>query len=374
MEITFLLGSGISIPSKVSGVDQVTEKLLTGKWAIQNNKYIEVDDEDHRNDPRILSIQKLLLHIQERYSSDHHCLNYEELFYVAVSFKNYDLHPHENFIYKTEFNYFEEFFNRELKPDKWYDFEMVLNEIFKFFQSSISYLLQEHKEIKGFGLFEEIQEDPEVEICNLFTLNHDVILEKYFDEKGFDYNSGFNEKNGDVSLFNFDSLESNEGDFRLIKLHGSINWFSFSQEPGRIKQTRYGIPEAEKELHELKNSEGENYEPLFDYPHFLSGTRNKIIDYNNSTFFELRNYFFRKLEQSNNLIASGYGWRDEGIDQVIYNWLNKNKNNRIHFLYNNLKDDTGFRTLEFYKSRDQIVDYQVYLQSTEWTNIKQNLS
>lgn len=371
MEINLLMGSGISVPSKVNGVDQITNKLLKGKWTIQNNKYIEVEEEEYRNDPRIVSIQKLLLHIRERYSNDNHRLNYEELFYVIDSLKNYDLWPHDNFIYKTEFNYFEKYFNTVLKPDKFYDFEMALNDIFKFFQSAISYLLQQHDEIKGLELFDEIQEDPDVEVCNIFTLNHDVVLENYFDEKKFEFNTGFNDKDGDVYLFNFDSFKSKKSNFRIIKLHGSINWFSFPQEPGRYKQTRYGI--TDKELHKLTNDEGTRYKPLFDHPHFLSGTHNKIIDYSNSTFFELRNFFFCKLEQLDQLIVSGYGWRDQGIDQVIYNWLKKSKNNRLHFLYENMKDETDFRDYDFYETRDQILDYEVYLQNAEWGNIKKNL-
>jgi hypothetical protein len=371
MEINLLVGSGISIPSKVFDVKQITEKLLTGKWAIQNNKYVEIKDEVHRNDPKILSLQKLLRYIQEEYSNDSNLLNYEELFYVIDCLNKFNSFPEENFIYKNEYDHFKNHFNLTLKPYELYDFTRVFNDIFKYFQSTISHLLEKYGVIKGLKLFDEIYEANEISTCNIFTLNHDLLLEKYFTDKNYEYNTGFNEIDGDVNLFNFKSLKSGKPDFRIIKLHGSINWYSFPQEFGPYKQTKYGI--ATDDLNKLKNKDGEKYEPQFDFPHFLSGTHNKIIDYSNSTFFELRNYFFSKHEEIDNTIVSGYGWRDEGINKVFYNWLNTCKSNKLHLLYNNLKNETGFRDFEFYKLRDQVIDYGVYLEDTKWKDIRKNM-
>lgn len=371
MEINILVGSGISFPSKVFNVDQLTDKLLSGNWSLQQNKYVEIEDEGYKNDPRIISLQKLLQHILERYSTYSHKLNYEEIFYVIDCLKNYDYWPQENFIYKNEYEHFKSHFNSFLKPDKWYDFGMVFNDIFKYFQSTLSHLLEKHKTIEGLSLFDEIYKAKEISTCNIFTLNHDILLEKYFDKNKYEYNNGFNEKDGDVYLFDFEILKSGKPDFRIIKLHGSIDWYSFPQRSGSYKQSRYGI--SKDDLNTLKNKEGKAYEPLFDFPHFLSGTHNKIIDYSNSTFFELRNYFFSKHEEISNTIVSGYGWRDEGINKVFYNWLNNSKTNKLHLLYNDVRNETGFRDYDFYESRNQIIDYGFFLEKANWEQIKENI-
>ena len=80
-----------------------------------------------------------------------------------------------------------------------------------------------------------------------------------------------------------------------------------------------------------------------DYPHFKSdydtiatssntillGKESKLYSYNYGIFIDLLMLFYLKLQKSNTLIISGFGFGDYGINLRIIDWMMKNQSNNI---------------------------------------------
>ncbi len=71
----------------------------------------------------------------------------------------------------------------------------------------------------GLELLSEAARD--FDSVDIFTLNHDTLLERDFRTQGITFSDGFGGEDGDARYFN-NIWE--EGSVRMLKLHGSINW------------------------------------------------------------------------------------------------------------------------------------------------------
>ena len=85
--------------------------------------------------------------------------------------------------------------------------------------------------------------------CSIYTTNYDKIIETYFlDEKEL---IDFWEKKKGLEFLNIDIMDTDRGYYKLIKLHGSIDWFQRSD--GKIVELesykkKYGGKEIENEM------------------------------------------------------------------------------------------------------------------------------
>ncbi len=70
-------------------------------------------------------------------------------------------------------------------------------------------------------------QDAEISSLDLFTLNHDIVIERYLEECGIEYTDGFEPPVNGVRYWSRKVLERPCYNVRLLKLHGSVNWFLF---------------------------------------------------------------------------------------------------------------------------------------------------
>ena len=111
-KVSFLFGSGISIPAGMPCVKQITEKVLSGTDIRRNNDsrydfgpplyaHAGIPDEDVPRDeyvPRVVAyLKRLSVETKEYYSFDsEYIVNYEDLYYVAAQIYDREWGAHDN--------------------------------------------------------------------------------------------------------------------------------------------------------------------------------------------------------------------------------------------------------------------------------------
>jgi hypothetical protein len=80
-----------------------------------------------------------------------------------------------------------------------------------------------------------------IDELDIFTLNHDLLIEAQCKANGIAFEDGFAYRRGELRAFS-SWPENARKKVRLFKLHGSVNWFlyDFPDFPGRARQ--YAIP------------------------------------------------------------------------------------------------------------------------------------
>lgn len=164
-----------------------------------------------------------------------------------------------------------------------------------------------------------------VQDVDLFTLNHDLVLEAALRRVGVAFSDGFEREYGDLRVWT-DRFNSPT---RLFKLHGSINWWG------------YRLPDEEwRGYITARVINGDPYHAcgpnatLLEIPHgmrpvFLAGTFDKIFGYEGWIFPDQHHRFQAALRTSNRLVVIGYGFGDQAINSRLIGWLTRSNDNRI---------------------------------------------
>lgn len=195
------------------------------------------------------------------------------------------------------------------------------------------------------SFFNFLREHLKTKIINVHTLNHDLFFDhmaskhsslwqhfsdgfteygsQYYGEVSFDFKSPnyVVHKTYKVRLKFYNGVYKNN--LRLFKLHGSVDYtklnFINSNKEVRIKRD-YGIREF---YYETFNSENQtyNYDIPFveNEPDYLTGTTEKIRQYNYPFYENLFTHFKNNLKSSSNLLIIGYGFQDRVINEYIEN-------------------------------------------------------
>lgn len=197
-------------------------------------------------------------------------------------------------------------------------------------------------------------------ICNLhghgfqdfsiFTLNHDLLIERYLNQNSIRFIDGFGELNKEIHWYKPSTYEQNIKAIRIYKLHGSINWHLLRLSSGR---DQYAILSENASVDRPRDSNGILYFNPLGRPKFLSGI-NKGILYTTGIYADMHYYFHKILKTNHTIIMSGYGWRDKGINLKLKDWLNDNEKNKIFMFYENVEDIEPY--MKFYSiNHNQLV-------------------
>lgn len=165
----------------------------------------------------------------------------------------------------------------------------------------------------------------ELREVDLFTLNHDLVLEAALRDAGVLFSDGFEREYGDLRVWS-DRFSSPT---RLFKLHGSIDWWG------------YRLPDDDwRSYITARVMSGDPYHAqgpnatLLEIPHdmrpvFLAGTFDKIFGCEGWIFPDQHHRFQAALRASNRLVVIGYGFRDQAINSRLIGWLGRSRDNRI---------------------------------------------
>lgn len=227
------------------------------------------------------------------------------------------------------------------------------------------------KNIVGLDLILELGTAPYIDELNIVTLNHDTLVERLLDENGIRFIDGFGKRDGDVRWYDESVYDESQARAIILKLHGSVNWYSFSVN-GRLRPAIF----LGTDVTNAKDGKAVQLKPQFRRPSFLSGI-SKAVSYQRGIYADTHFRFHQLLRQCHQMVMSGYGWRDTAINFQIDTWLDQNRNNKI-ILLDDSKEPLADRSLimatgyDFWTRSGQLVHIPKWLSNTSLSDIEPN--
>jgi hypothetical protein len=349
--VSFLLGSGFSAADGVPLISDINRQLLEIK---EDDIYIHSDMtamllKGQTKPPFRINWkdEKFFVEFLSFYSNkvigNPADFNYEILFDYLTAFSRFGNHKGEIHDF-----FFCEYFRKNVLKHSAFVVDDV-NLLYRFeiyFTNIVSNFLQVARYYEDIGLGNYppydsfanfIRDLLKSNLVKVHTLNHDLLFE-HLASKLTDlwqhFTDGFDENNspyyGEVStterihktyrvrLKKF--TDKFEKPLALYKLHGSIDTYIAditSSDHVRIKKD-YGVSTILQEVFD-NNTKQYSYTSILqkNYPDFLSGTTAKISQYNIPYYQNLLKRFEENLENSKLLFVIGYGFKDEGINNIL---------------------------------------------------------
>jgi hypothetical protein len=344
-QAAFFFGSGISYKSKAASVTRITEDLLHGKWEWHTmGRFVraaQCDDKAER-------VQTFLTRLSDEMKSVHSAAgwtpHYEELFSAVLQIQQ---HLRDEIV------------------------NPIVAPFIRDFAPRIADILAAHSAIGGRDVFTSLTENT-INLANcvvyellseaqvpvemsaisevaaltdrvdIFTLNHDLLVERELERTKTKYSDGFDRQNKDLREFNSGWPNA---PVRIYKLHGSINWFR-AELPGYVQYVVPLIPDVDH----LRTANG-FLVTLFDngLPYFLSGTNVKEQSYGTYLIGDLFSRLREVLNGHNTLIVSGYGWLDREVNHRLGQWLGDRAETKLVILHG--RDPDELRNKPFWRMR-----------------------
>lgn len=372
MNVNFLVGSGISRDILNTDVNKITSSLESDFWISRNNLYYKADSADDEADivknykSAIQIVKNELVNSTELREED---INYEHIFYIFDQVKNMRESAKTNHLAHKHITEISEKCSSYSLNEFGEDIEFIdfSNRILTYIDSVVfSHLVCDNEVDSLIPIFDQFKERSIKSY--IFSLNHDLLIEKYFHNRGISFNDFFESGEQPLRKFSISSVGEIESfDFGLFKLHGSINW---------VRSTRrffdyYTIDNFTNNL--LLNfpflSNGISTVKLT--PEFLTGHTNKSIDYFHGVYSFLVTKFIELLNGTDVLIISGFGWQDYVIRGIVIEWLDYDRSRKMILCYENDADPRNF--LGLIMDHPQIVNTGKWLSDINFKDIKEHL-
>lgn len=373
--IAFLFGAGISIPSKMPSTDFITQKIFSGQGVVRGAAEDYFFDDPSKYDydpyqqyiPRITTFLKSLSReLEEYYNDSNATINYEDIYYL-VDFIRKNLYGVEkNPAFKYLLKNFEKVFNDLSTPidpliNSTVTIEILLNEVIRYLEYSVIILLSKQPEnYDGVSFFKDLLSDTEYSNINLYTLNHDLMIENFFQSLGSEYCDGFeSEENG--YRFWKRSLFNNSNRINFYKIHGSVDWYYY--DPDSWVDRRVCKCSAKVLWRDPRK------------PILLIGTYNKLAKYIESIYLDLFCLFHQTLYLNDTVIIIGYSFGDKAINEKLFDWVLQDKNKMIIIDPNvdDLKDKIWPVLFNEWDKKEKIIPIKEYSEFISWSKIKEYL-
>lgn len=169
---------------------------------------------------------------------------------------------------------------------------------------------------------------------DIFTLNHDLLLELLLEFNQIEFTKGFSMINSNIQ-YEGEPLLTFQNDFknikiRLHKLHGSVDCYQFehcTQNGSFLKRTgegTYYLPGGYRARHVSVRIDINTGEIIQDFnadavPKFITGTNKLDLIESDYMYSQLYKNFFTSIEKAHNLLISGYSFRDKHINKALEN-------------------------------------------------------
>src|SRR6266536_3142341 len=228
MKLLLFLGSGVSYPSGLPSVNELTQSLLNDQWIQHTDGCFYPAGVGPRglNDPaHILQdfLALLMPHADRSHAMTGRKANYEDLYFLAEQVAedvrgwadNPAIHP---FISELKRQ------TTQLTNTLHESLGKIANMACEFIRCVVYNRLAKTGDVRGLNLIESLARADSIEKLAIVTVNHDLLIERLLEEKGVGFVDGFGEPVGDVRYFE-PSAFGLQTKVRLLKLHGSINWY-----------------------------------------------------------------------------------------------------------------------------------------------------
>ncbi len=347
--IAFLLGSGISRPAGLLTIDEITAKILSGKgitkhpnkpWVV-SEKIVGEGTAPSGDVWRVTTFLKRLKAEVDLYYlyRPEHTTNYEDLYHLAVQllddvtgrFHNPALREFRRKII-SDIRVLIRHDNEDQRPQESRDLTNLSDlsfEAMDYIAAVVRSSLRRKPTSTSHLKFIECA-CQEVGKADVFTVNHDTVLEDSLRDTVQIYD-GFDTAKDDFGLrrWNCSVFDHVERGVCLIKLHGSLDWFHWTDES--LDGVGITAEFLASGLPLCVNVSGRRLSKNVcdDQPVILIGTVNKMVEYLRSLFLELHFQFHRRLIQTNLMVVSGYGFGDDGVNMRIREWMHSSKDRRM---------------------------------------------
>lgn len=166
----------------------------------------------------------------------------------------------------------------------------------------------------------------------IVTFNHDLLVERVLEDAGVPYSRGFDVSDGEVFRFSQSNLIGGASSVavRLIKLHGSIDWFLASGPDNH--GSPFPVAKRSANLGTAHDAEGKPLTLWTSVPIFLTGY-GKEMQYGAALYGDMHAAFLTSLYQTHTVITSGFGWNDRGVTDHIITWLKGDESRRVIYLH-----------------------------------------
>ncbi len=212
-------------------------------------------------------------------------------------------------------------------------------------------------------------------VLNLFTLNHDTVLERYLDESGLEYTDGIESTEDGYIYWAPKVFEHSGHKVRLFKLHGSVDWHRYPRNAATGRNDPVGKA-LDGRFWLIKDPTGELQFRDYGRSLLLVGTFNKIREYTNRIFADLFCEFRRALRETDLLIVCGYSFGDQGINMQVVEWADSADNAVMVVIHRNPEDlKKGSRGEIYFKwdpwfARKKLVIVEKWIEDTSWQDIQ----
>lgn len=337
MKLIVFLGAGVSVPSGLPKVDQLTEMIFHAPYHQDLDRNFvsgrNLDAVSRKTDqtPIVRAFLRCLRSFDER-----GCKNavyrgtptYEDLFSLCEAIRLWHLGLADNSIL-TSFVESVERAARQILEGKSRKARMkqlgsLAMEARRFLEAVVVRALESHS-ITGLELILELAKSPAIEHLSIVTLNHDTLVEQYLGQEGIDVVDGFGPRDGDVRWYDDRIYDLNPGKVRLFKLHGSVNWREFI---GKSRPAIFLGPD----IGHIKDGQQNQLKLSLRSPSFLTGV-NKATAYQRGIYADAHFRFHEVLRQCQLVVMSGYGWGDTAINWRFDTWLDQDRRNAIILLH-----------------------------------------
>lgn len=347
--LALLCGAGISIPVGMPKTQDITYLVLSeNDIARHTDMSYYLDDRGEEGEPSAIDrdsprrVRAFLDILKRECDRFYHCdktdeenadsyetfgkhvTNYEDLYYLAEQIHDCDTHEFENPAIQP---LIDKLLGMDevkrilaqgagLHHDEW-DFGRLHSETCGYIRSVVSSQLSRKPEnLDRLKVLCDACQDGDFSGVDIYTLNHDTVLEELLEVSGINYADGFSEPVNEVRYWDPQLLDDPRTPVHIHKLHGGADWYRFGA-PGGTSQL--GIATCSDWNH-TKSPEGD-LQWRDPFPEMLMGTFNKLMNYTSGLYAELYCRFILKLKEVDRLVIAGYGFGDKGINEHVLKWV-----------------------------------------------------
>ncbi|MBI3168715.1 MAG: SIR2 family protein [Chloroflexi bacterium] len=351
--ISFLLGSGASIPAKMPRTNDITELVLSGNdvWKHSDGSYyLEKagqsgwDIVETSRITKFVNILKQHIDVFYKNGSQQREANYEDMYYVADQIKSAEDGDFDNPAIQPLIDKIlpdcTQLMTKTDLHDEWRLLDLASEATYYIRDIAWRLLSRTPNDLSYLSRFFPVNANSPFSLANLFTLNHDTILEQWLSQNDIPFTDGFGKPLNGVRYWQPANFTGSSSEMKFFKLHGSVNWFSYPSNAIQPGVVSVGIPPNWDFQHTL-NPEGKRQYSCGDdgpRPEILMGTFNKMFNYTKGIFADIYCLFREALRRTEHLVISGYGFGDKGINIQLVEWMYLSPNNKIMLVEPNIEN------------------------------------
>lgn len=376
MNIAFLFGAGVSIPSEIPSTKCITEKIFSGEGIVRGmaENYFFANSSKFDYDPyqkfipRIITFLNLLKkELKEYYQDSDETINYEDIYYLVDFIRKNIYGSEKNPAFKYLLKNFENVINELSSPidpiiDSDISFQELLNEVIRYLEYSVILSLSKSpSNFNGISFIKDLLIDAKYSRIDLFTLNHDLIIEKYFKSLDETLCDGFTKEENEYRFWDKVIYNVNSR-INFYKLHGSVDWYYYDPESWVDRRVCKCSP---------KVIWRDPRKPIL-----LIGTYNKSAKYIESIFLDLFCLFYKTIYIHNTIIVVGYSFGDRAINEKLFDWVLK-ENNRMIIIdpyVENIKYKMWSVLINEWDKKEKVIPIKEYSENVTWAQIKEYLN